>query len=244
MFPFGWGLSYTRFAYSDLRVTRTTDGGLEVSVRVTNTGQLAGSTAPQVYLGAPSQQPAGIQFAVRQLSQFDRVTLDPGQSSVVQMHVPLRQLQYWSAAQPAVAHRGRLADRVRRRCRLAVEPAAARQVTIPASGNITCDERAAQRRHGAGQRDRAARRLVRPDRHLDRRATCSVSGDRRPDRRLHHRRQPARSIDVGAADDPLSSGTNVICDTTVDGNLALQRQQPRPRRGTSACAVATRSRAA
>ena len=99
LFPFGWGLSYTRFAYSGLRVSRTTDGGLEVTARVTNTGGLAGSTAPQVYLGAPSQQPAGIQFATRQLSQFDRVTLAPGQSSVVRMHVPLRQLQYWSAGQ-------------------------------------------------------------------------------------------------------------------------------------------------
>ena len=51
----------------------TSDGGLNVSVRVTNTGPDAGSTVPQVYLGAPSTQPAGIQFAVRQLAGFDRV---------------------------------------------------------------------------------------------------------------------------------------------------------------------------
>ena len=47
-------------------------------------------------LGAPDQQPAGIQSAVRQLSAFSRVTLRPGQSQQVSLHVPLRQLQYWS----------------------------------------------------------------------------------------------------------------------------------------------------
>ena len=55
----------------------------DVSLRVTNTGPVAGSAVPQVYLGAPGQQPAGIQFAVRQLSQFARVTLQPGQSQPV-----------------------------------------------------------------------------------------------------------------------------------------------------------------
>ena len=59
MFPFGWGLSYTSFAYSGLHVTRASDGGLTVTARVTNTGHAAGTTVPQVYLGAPSsQQPA------------------------------------------------------------------------------------------------------------------------------------------------------------------------------------------
>ena len=39
LFPFGYGLSYTSFGYSGLRVTRTSDGGLDVSARVTNTGR-------------------------------------------------------------------------------------------------------------------------------------------------------------------------------------------------------------
>ena len=81
LFPFGYGLSYTSFGYSGLRVDRTSDGGLDVSVRVTNTGHDEGSAVPQVYLGAPASQPAGIQFAVRQLAAFDRVTLSPGQST-------------------------------------------------------------------------------------------------------------------------------------------------------------------
>src|SRR5262249_45003153 len=46
----------------------------------------------------PSNQPAGVQFAVRSLAQFDRVDLNPGQSTQVTMHIPPRQLSYWSDA--------------------------------------------------------------------------------------------------------------------------------------------------
>ena len=98
LFPFGWGLSYTKFAYSGLQVRPDRDGGLNVAFRVTNTGNVAGAAVPQVYLGAPSNQPAGIQFAVRQLVQFTRVPLLPHQSEWVSLHVALRQLQYWSSA--------------------------------------------------------------------------------------------------------------------------------------------------
>ncbi|HTX11006.1 MAG TPA: glycoside hydrolase family 3 C-terminal domain-containing protein [Solirubrobacteraceae bacterium] len=97
LFPFGWGLSYTHFAYSGLQVRPTSDGGFDVSFNVTNTGNVSGAAVPQVYLGAPSNQPAGIQFAVRQLVQFTRVPLLPHQSERVSLDVAARQLQYWSA---------------------------------------------------------------------------------------------------------------------------------------------------
>lgn len=97
LFPFGWGLSYTSFAFSGLRVVPDGSGGLAVSFNVTNTGQVAGTAVPQVYLGAPSNQPSGVQFAVRQLVQFGRVALQPGQTQRVTLDVALRQLQYWSS---------------------------------------------------------------------------------------------------------------------------------------------------
>src|SRR3984957_17958652 len=56
LFPFGYGLAYTTFAYSGLPVRRANDGGLSVTARVTNSVTVAGSAAPQVYLGAPSDQ--------------------------------------------------------------------------------------------------------------------------------------------------------------------------------------------
>jgi beta-glucosidase len=96
LFPFGYGLSYTRFAYSDLRVRHSHDGGLDVTFRVRNTGRVVGSDVPQVYLGAPSVKPSGVQFAVQSLVGFTRVTLAPGRSQRVSLHVAPRQLSYWS----------------------------------------------------------------------------------------------------------------------------------------------------
>ena len=97
LFPFGFGLSYTHFAYKGLAVARATDGGVDVHFNVSNTGAVAGNEVPQVYLGPPTQQPPGVQFAIRSLAAFDRIHLDPGQSRMVELRVPLRSLQYWSA---------------------------------------------------------------------------------------------------------------------------------------------------
>src|SRR5215469_15587477 len=99
LFPFGFGLSYTTFDYSALSVKPAADGGLDVSFQLRNTGTVSGDEVPQVYLGAPSQRPKGPDFAVHALAAFDRVHLDPGQSQVVSMHVPLRCLEYWSPAE-------------------------------------------------------------------------------------------------------------------------------------------------
>jgi hypothetical protein len=97
-FPFGFGLSYTGFSFSKLTVKSAKDGGLDVSVRVTNTGSVPGDEVAQVYLGAPDSPPAGVQFAVRALAQFDRVSLAPGETKAISMHVAPRQLSYWSEA--------------------------------------------------------------------------------------------------------------------------------------------------
>ena len=96
LFAFGHGLSYTTFAYSDLKVTKAADHGLDVAVRIKNTGAMAADEVPQVYLGAPNSIPDGVQFPVRALAAFDRLHLAPGQEELVTLHVAERQLQYWS----------------------------------------------------------------------------------------------------------------------------------------------------
>jgi beta-glucosidase len=96
LFPFGFGLSYTHFEYSQLKIANAGDGGLDVSFHIKNAGARAGDEVPQVYLSAPGEQPQGVQFAVRALAAFDRVHLVPSQSRAVTLHVPLRSLQYWS----------------------------------------------------------------------------------------------------------------------------------------------------
>jgi beta-glucosidase len=96
LFPFGHGLSYTTFAYSGLKVEKAPDGGLNVSVTIRNTGTAASDEVPQVYLGAPSVIPEGVNFPVRALAGFYRTHLDAGESKTLVIRVAPRQLQYWS----------------------------------------------------------------------------------------------------------------------------------------------------
>jgi beta-glucosidase len=99
LFAFGHGLSYTTFEYSGLKVERASDGGLDVHVEIKNTGGADSDEVPQVYLGAPSEIPAGVQFPVRALVAFDRIHLAAGESKTFKLHVAPRQLQYWSTAE-------------------------------------------------------------------------------------------------------------------------------------------------
>jgi len=184
---------------------------------VTNTGQFPGSTVPQVYLGAPDQPPAGIQFAVRQLSAFDRVTLGPGQSTTVTMHVPLRQLQYWSSDQQkwlvAAGTRTVYLGDADSPSSLPLQAT----VDVPASGNVTCSNEQLSAAVVQGNL------LVPPGAWCDV-VDTSVSGN------LIVNGTGVRVVGstiggnlvgttVPAATDPLSSGANVVCNTTVDGNL-------------------------
>ncbi len=98
LYPFGYGLSYTTFRYSDLTAGTAGDGGLNVTFRLTNTGSVGGDEVPQVYLEAPQTIPTGVQFAPKALAAYTRTSLAPGETRLVTMHVPLRQLQYWSDA--------------------------------------------------------------------------------------------------------------------------------------------------
>ena len=67
-------------------------------MRVKNTGPVKGDEVLQVYLDAPDRRPDGVQFAVRTLAAFRRVTLGAGESKRVALHVQPRALQYWSIA--------------------------------------------------------------------------------------------------------------------------------------------------
>jgi beta-glucosidase len=96
LFAFGHGLSYAKFEYSDLKVEKASDGGLDVKVHIKNTGGMDSDEVPQVYLSAPSEIPDGVQFPVRAFAAFDRIHLGTGEGKTVTLHVEPRQLQYWS----------------------------------------------------------------------------------------------------------------------------------------------------
>ncbi|WP_377107620.1 beta-glucosidase [Propionicimonas sp. T2.31MG-18] len=97
LYAFGYGLSYTKFSYSSLKVRKAGDGGLNVYVRISNNGSRTGDAVPQVYLGRPRDVPSGVKFASTALAGFDRVTIKAHHSKYVKIHVPLRQLQYWDS---------------------------------------------------------------------------------------------------------------------------------------------------
>jgi beta-glucosidase len=89
LFPFGFGLSYTRFAFSGLRVgSQNVDGvhDVRVSATVTNVGSRSGADVAQLYLG----DPASTGEPPRQLVGFERVQLNPGQSTHVQFTITPR----------------------------------------------------------------------------------------------------------------------------------------------------------
>jgi beta-glucosidase len=85
--PFGFGLSYTTFAYSDLTADEqaTTDGRFGVSVKVSNIGRVAGTDVVQLY---GRDLLASVVRPVSQLLGYQRVTLGPGESAVVRFKVP------------------------------------------------------------------------------------------------------------------------------------------------------------
>lgn len=101
LFPFGHGLSYTRFVYSTVHVASKADGSADVSFTLTNSGAVAGDEVPQVYLEAPSSPIEGADFAPQTLAAFDRVTLKSGESKVVTLHIAARAFQYWSTHEKA-----------------------------------------------------------------------------------------------------------------------------------------------
>jgi beta-glucosidase len=98
-FPFGFGLSYTSFTYSGMKSETAAGGGVDIRVTIKNSGTAAGDEVAQVYLDKPANPPAGVQFANDILAGFERVSLQPGESKDVDIHVPRRQLEYWSSGQ-------------------------------------------------------------------------------------------------------------------------------------------------
>ena len=96
--PFGFGLSYSTFAYSNLRADRTQIGPAEsvtISVDLTNTGRRSADEVAQLYL---HQKTGTAARPVRELKGFKRVTIDAGQTRTLQFQVGPEELRYWNSS--------------------------------------------------------------------------------------------------------------------------------------------------
>ena len=95
MFEFGYGLSYTTFAYSDLEIAPVWNGSeeeFEVAFTITNTGDREGSETAQIYV---HQNESRVMRPEKELKGFEKVTLAVGESKRVQTTLPRRALQWW-----------------------------------------------------------------------------------------------------------------------------------------------------
>jgi beta-glucosidase len=99
LYPFGYGLSYTKFAVSNLQVNKAqvkVGESVGVSVDVQNTGGVAGDEVVQVYI---HQQSGSASRPVRQLKGFEKVALDPGEKKTLHFTLGKDELTYWSPSE-------------------------------------------------------------------------------------------------------------------------------------------------
>lgn len=96
LYPFGYGLSYTTFTVSDVKLSAPTmkrDGKVTASVQVTNTGKREGATVVQMYL---QDVTASMSRPVKQLKGFEKITLKPGETQTVSFPIDIEALKFWN----------------------------------------------------------------------------------------------------------------------------------------------------
>lgn len=97
-FPFGFGLSYTSFEYSDIKLKKknlTKGEGAKVTFTIKNTGDVAGSEIAQVYVAKPESK---IFRAPKELKGFVKIHLDPGEEKKVTVELDDRAFAFWNTA--------------------------------------------------------------------------------------------------------------------------------------------------
>jgi len=96
LYPFGYGLSYTTFEYSDLELDAETiapDGSLTVSATVTNTGSMPGAEVVQLYIRDPV---ASVVRPVKELEGFTKIRLQPGEQQTVEFTLGPQELGFYN----------------------------------------------------------------------------------------------------------------------------------------------------
>jgi len=98
LFPFGYGLSYSSFSYGEISVSDTLLTGstktLKAKINITNTGKYAGTETVQLYLNDPV---ASVTRPVKELKQFEKVYLQPGETKEVSFDITPKDLKFYNS---------------------------------------------------------------------------------------------------------------------------------------------------
>jgi len=97
LFPFGFGLSYTTFNYSDVKISKNTiseGDSIKVECKITNTGKFDGAEVAQLYI---RDMVASLARPVRELKGFQKINLKAGESKTISFTIKDNQLAYWNA---------------------------------------------------------------------------------------------------------------------------------------------------
>lgn len=106
LFPFGYGLSYTTFAYSNIRLSATElkkDDVLTVTFDLENTGNYEGTEIAQLYV---QDKVGSVTRPVKELKRFSRITLKPGEKKNVSFELPVSELAFWNIDMKHVVEAG------------------------------------------------------------------------------------------------------------------------------------------
>jgi len=101
MYPFGFGLTYSTFEYSNLKTDKGKYGKNEViniSFELKNTGKMTADEVPQIYVHRINPS---VEWPQKELKSFSRVPLNPGEKKTVTLEIPVKALQYWNATKQA-----------------------------------------------------------------------------------------------------------------------------------------------
>ena len=93
LYPFGYGLSYTKFSYSDFKIDNSNEAAIKVSVTVTNTGKLAGEEVAQLYI---HDKIASVVRPIKELKGFEKFKLNAGASKTVTFTLTNKELGFYN----------------------------------------------------------------------------------------------------------------------------------------------------
>lgn len=106
LFPFGYGLSYTTFAYSNIKLSSTNlkkDDVLTITFDLENTGNYEGTEIAQLYI---QDKVGSVTRPVKELKRFTRITLKPGEKKNISFELPISELAFWNIDMQHVVEAG------------------------------------------------------------------------------------------------------------------------------------------